>query len=423
MTSGSPLEAAPAAATVVVGAGVVGTACALQLVRRGHDVILLDAEAPGSGCSSGNAGSISCQSVVPIALPGMLGQVPGWLTDPEGPLHVRWRYLPRAFPWLVRWLAASRMSVVRRSSEALKTLLATALEDYAELLGEQAYRRLVRARGQLLVWESSAPSRSEQVGHQLRERLDVEMQWLTPQEIADLEPALAPIFARGLLLKRHGHVVDPLGMVQEMAAQFRERGGRIQRGKVVGIRPAEGSGVTLALEGGAEMAARQIVVAAGAWSHRLARQVGIAVPLETERGYHVHLEGAADMCGRPVMHADRAFIATQMHDGLRLAGTVEIAGVDAPPRLDRAEVLHRQARRMFPSLGEVATRKWMGCRPSLPDSIPVIDRCPSSNAIIFAFGHGHLGVTGAARTARLVAEMVSGESPSIDLTPYRITRF
>jgi len=408
---------------LVVGAGVIGTACALQLSRKGFAVNLIDLQGPGEGCSSGNAGSISSQSVVPIALPGMLAQLPTWLLDPEGPLHVRWGYLPKALPWLLRWIASSRVTVVRASAMALKALLDGALDRYVELLGAESFSRYLRSRGQLLVWESPAPSRSEKFGHALRERLGVEMQWLSPDEIFDLEPGLAPIFARGLLLSRHGHLVDPRGMIRHMAAQLCAEGGRIGKGRVVTIRPLEQGRVEVALEDGRAVTADRVVVAAGAWSHRLADQLGVSVPLETERGYHVHLPGIADICSRPIMHADRAFIATQMQDGFRVAGTVEIAGVDAAPRYDRAHVLLRQAQRMFPQIGEVEARMWMGCRPSLPDSIPVIDRCPTAPSVFFAFGHGHLGMTGAPMTARLIAEMVAEETPAIDVTPYRITRF
>jgi glycine/D-amino acid oxidase-like deaminating enzyme len=407
----------------VIGAGAVGTACALQLARRGYAVRLIDWRKPGEGCSYGNAGAISGQSVVPIALPGMLRQVPGWLLDPQGPLHVRWRYLPRALPWLARWIAASRMAVVQRSALALKALLRDAPAHYAELLGPGPFGRFVRQQGQLLVWESASPSRSERVGHFLRERHGVEMQWLTGGEVNELEPELAPIFARGLLLKRHGHMTDPNGVVRAMAQQLLATGGTFDQARVVEIEPGEAWATTLRLDDGRSLKADNLVITAGAWSHRLARFLGVSVPLETERGYHVQLDGVTGLCSRPIMHADRSFIASPMQSGMRVAGTVEIAGVDAPPCYERADVLAAQARRMFPSLQESKVERWMGCRPSLPDSVPIIDRCPNHPSIFFAFGHGHLGMTGAPMTGKLIAQLVDGEPPSIDLAPYRATRF
>ena len=408
---------------IVVGAGVVGSACAVQLARAGVRTTLVDWQDPGNGASSGNAGSLSAQSVVPIALPGMLRQVPKWLIDPAGPLHVRWSYLPKAAPWLWKWVRASRMSTVHRSAAALRSLLDTAIEDFEELLGPEDSARLIRRHGQLLVWRSARPDRTEAVGHQLRELHGVEMEWLTPSEIAELEPELAPVFSRGLLLKRHGHLVDPQDAVQTLARHFRSAGGAFVKDRVADIDVCADRTVALRLDGGRSVHAHRLVIAAGAWSARLAAKLGCRIPLETERGYHATIPGVSGFCTRPIMDVNNSTIVTPMASGLRIAGTVEIAGVDAPPDYRRAKALLTHYHSMFshPPVGEPTY--WMGCRPSLPDSIPIIDRVEGLPNVILAFGHGHLGMTGAPATARIVRDLFLDRPINMDISAFRASRF
>ncbi len=408
---------------LVLGAGIIGTASALRLAQAGVATTLIDWQAPGAGASSGNAGSISEESIVPIALPGMLAQVPGWLLDPTGPLHVRWRYLPRAAPWLARWLLASRIRTVERSSAALRGLLHGAVDEYHDLLGPQEAARLIRRNGQLILWQSDRQSRSERAGHDLRERHGVAMRWLSAGEIGELEPALAPVFARGLLLERHGHLVDPLATVQALAARFAAAGGTLRKARVAALERGPDGDTRVVLEGGEILQADRYVLSAGAWSVRLAKALGLRIPLDTERGYHVTLKGLGGLCTRPIMHGDKAFIVTQMAMGLRVAGTVEIAGTDAPADYRRAELLLEHARAMFRDLPDAPTEHWMGCRPSLPDSLPVIDRMRTAPDVVLAFGHGHLGMTGAPATARMVRDLVLGRRVNADISAFGAGRF
>lgn len=408
---------------IIIGAGIIGTACALRLVQAGITVTMIDWQDPGQGTSSGNAGSLSCESIVPVALPGMISQVPKWLLDPMGPLSVRWRYLPRAAPWLLKWLNASRMQTVERSAAALRDLLYSAVDDYEDLLGPTDAARLIRRRGQLVVWQSPDQSRSERAGHALREKHGVAMRWVTPGEIADLEPELAPVFARGLLLERHGHLIDPLATVQALARKFIAAGGVIRKARVTDLDRTPTGETRVVIEGGEIMQADRIVLSAGAWSVRLAQKLGLRVPLETERGYHVTLKGIEGLCTRPIMHADKAFIVTQMAKGLRAAGTVEIAGVDAPPNYDRAKLLVGHTRAMFRNLPDAEPEYWMGYRPSVPDSVPVIDRMQTAPDVVVAFGHGHLGMTGAPATASIVSDLVLGRRTNRDIAPFRANRF
>ncbi|WP_175546742.1 NAD(P)/FAD-dependent oxidoreductase [Natronohydrobacter thiooxidans] len=407
----------------MIGAGIIGTASALRLAQAGLATTLIDWQEPGHGASSGNAGSISAESIVPIALPGMLAQVPKWLMDPKGPLNVRWRYLPRAAPWLLKWLQASRMKTVETSAVALRGLLHSAVDEYEDLLGPEHSARLIRRRGQMILWQSPDQTRSERAGHALREKHGVAMRWLSADDITDLEPALAPVFARGLLLERHGHMIDPLATVAALAAKFTAAGGIIRKARVATLDRAATGATRVVLEGGETLHADRYVVSAGAWSTRLLARLGVHIPLETERGYHVTLKGIDGMCSRPIMHADKAFIVSQMAMGLRVAGTVEIAGVDAPPNYDRAKLLTGHVRAMFRDLPEAVAEYWMGCRPSVPDSVPVIDRVLAAPDVIVAFGHGHLGMTGAPATARIVRDLVLSRHSNIDISAFGIHRF
>lgn len=408
---------------IVIGAGIIGTASALRLAQAGVATTLIDWQEPGHGASSGNAGSISAESIVPIALPGMLAQVPKWLLDPKGPLNVRWRYLPHAAPWLLKWLQASRMKTVETSAAALRGLLHSAVDEYEDLLGPEDSARLIRRRGQMILWQSPDQTRSERAGHALREKHGVAMRWLSADDITELEPALAPVFARGLLLERHGHMIDPLATVAALAAKFTAAGGIIRKARVAALDRAATGETRVVLEGGETLHADRFVVSAGAWSARLLARLGVHIPLETERGYHVTLKGIDGLCSRPIMHADKAFIVTQMAMGLRVAGTVEIAGVDAPPNYDRARLLTDHVRAMFRDLPEAVPEYWMGCRPSVPDSLPVIDRVSAAPDVIVAFGHGHLGMTGAPATARIVCDLVLDRHTNADISAFGIHRF
>lgn len=408
---------------IIIGAGAVGAAAALNLRRKGFETAIIDPDPPGHGCSFGNAGAISPGSVVPIALPGMITQTPRWLMDPLGPLFVRWRYTLKAAPWLMRWLLASRMTQVSRSAEGLKPLIGPTFSEYERLVGSTAFHSLFRQQGQLYVWESEDPSRSELVGHELRDKHGIEFHWLQREEISQYEPALAPIFARGMFLPNNGQTVQPLKLVETIIDQFRAEGGAVEQGRVVGIHPHDDGTVSITLDDGRCVEATRVVIAAGARSSDLAKALGVNIPLETERGYHVMLPNDASLIRRPVVHADRAFIVSPMTDGLRVAGTVEIAGVDAPPDYGRATSLLHHAKSMFPELRGDQSSDWMGLRPSIPDSVPVMGRCPTARSVILAFGHGHLGITGAAMTGRLVAEIANDEEPSIDIAPYRPDRF
>ncbi|MEE8271624.1 MAG: FAD-dependent oxidoreductase [Alphaproteobacteria bacterium] len=407
----------------VVGAGIIGTTCALVLQTAGFRVTLFDPEPPGRGASYGNAGSLSAGGVVPMALPGMLKQVPRWLFDSQGPLSVRWRHLPRAAPWLARWILASRWDRVERASDGLAPLVKPSVDLYRALLpGDQA-AALIRQTGQLNVSRNSAAGPGEAPVERLRRRHGVRVEMLDENELRQLEPALAPAYRRGVFLPDSGLATDPLRLTQTLADLFAAAGGTLRRSAVDGFEMRDGV-VGAVRAGGAAHAVDTVVIAAGIHSRSFARRLGDRVPLESERGYHVEVESPEVRIDRPISDLDRKYFVSPIGDRLRFAGTVEIAGLAAPPDYRRAHVLGRLGRTLLPGLAGVEDKAvWMGHRPSTPDSLPVIDRASKVANAVYAFGHGHLGLTAAPATADLVLALVRGKGEAADLAPYRVGRF
>ncbi|BCL93262.1 MULTISPECIES: NAD(P)/FAD-dependent oxidoreductase [Ralstonia solanacearum species complex] len=417
--------AAPAGrrAITVVGAGIVGVSCALQLQRDGHRVTLLDQAGIGEGCSYGNAGCLSVASVVAMALPGMLAQVPKWLADPLGPLTVRWSYLPRALPWLLKWIRAGTEARARAVARPLADLFSATYPGYRGLLEPAQYDDLIRATGHLYVWRTLARGPGEVLAHSIRDATGVRSQALSAGEVRELEPALAGDIRSGLLLPDNGFTCNPERLVKTLAAHFVAAGGTVLRRKVLDFALGERGPTRLYTDCGS-LPVSTLVICAGAWSMRLgARLTGVRIPLDTERGYHAMLRAPTVQPSRPVMDCERKFIATPMEDGLRIAGTVEIGGLDIPPDFRRADTLTRHGQALFPGLAFTGDSAWMGYRPSIPDSLPVIDRSERFPDVFFAFGHGHLGMTGAPGTGRLIADLVAGRPPFIDARPYGLQRF
>ncbi len=339
----------PVLPIAVIGAGVVGLSTALYLRRSGRDVTIIDPLPPPGGASYGNAGMISADTSVPIALPGMLRKVPSWLTDPLGPLAVRPSYFPKALPWLMRWIAASRMPRVLEISDAMRALHKDAFLCWKELLGPQNFADLVRPAGQVHVWETDAETPGAALERRLRERQRIASQALTSDDLRQMFPGISTAVRRGVLVPGNGYTVSPQRIVQTLHRLFLEAGGRVVPENVMKIMPREDGGYDLMTNVGFHTA-QQIVVAAGAWSVRLLEPLGVSVPLETERGYHVMLPTPNVSLTTTLSNKSRSFGVTPMEQGLRVAGTVEIAGLDAPPDERRAKALLANVRTMFPDV-------------------------------------------------------------------------
>jgi D-amino-acid dehydrogenase len=406
----------------VIGAGIVGVSCALHLQRDGHDVTLIDPRAPGTATSFGNAGAIVTGAVVPLSTPGLWRNMPRILFDRDSAVRLRWPYLPRLTPWLIRFLLAGRPARVGAIADALQPLVSRAYDAHREMITWSAADGLVRPVGWLKVYETEAAFAGARDDRELMMARGVRLEILGPDDIRQLEPSLARRYVKGLFEPACGFVASPYKLVQAHAAQFQSLGGSIAQERVRGVQPMHG-GVRL----GCELGFRDftaVVVAAGAWSKELARQVGDRVMLDTERGYHLNMEpGEAGELRRPVVFAERGFVLAPMLDGIRLTSGVELAGLHAPPDFSRIRRLVPAAREALPGLSGTITREWLGYRPTTPDSLPVIGRSPHCDAVFYAFGHQHLGLTLGPLTGRLVAALVAGRQPGLDLAAYRAERF
>ena len=407
---------------VVIGAGMVGVSAALWLQESGHEVTLVDRGDPGRGTSFGNAGIFATYACIPINSPRRIVDTPSMLFDPASPLSIQWSYLPRFLPWALRFLSACRPGRVRATVAALGAILAQAEEGFRPLARRAGIESLLGPAGALYVYESEESWRRDRRNRERRRACGVTMRELDPSEVYELEPALANVVHRGIHLEDVFYLRNPHAVVDRLARAFVQWGGRLRRADVRSI----GNGLPGLLEvvsAGERLAADRVVIAAGSWSKRILGRLAEHIPLDTERGYHVMFPEAGSLLRRPVAPVDGGFFMTPMEGGLRAAGTVEFAGLDAPPRPARSEAIAAAARRLLPDLGEPA-ESWLGFRPTLPDSLPAIGPLPSDPRILCAFGHQHLGMTLGGITGKLVAELVDGtKPPSVDLTPFRPDRF
>ncbi|MFC6635633.1 NAD(P)/FAD-dependent oxidoreductase [Microbulbifer taiwanensis] len=408
--------------TLVVGAGIIGTAIAERLQSCGHRVLLVDRGDPGEECSSGNAGHFATDVVLPLANPKTILSIPKLLVDPLGPLAIRWGYLPRMLPWLLRFARAALPANARASAHSLRELNCRSIASFDRLLSRTGLQSLMAKRGALTLYQRDKGRRDNLATVNLLREYGVNIEELDAGQLRELEPALSESVAGGLYFPDTAHTVNPLRLVQELARCFREGGGEIRRAEVQRLKPLPDGRIQVQLENDT-LKARRMVLAAGAWSGPLAQQLGYRVPLDTERGYHLMLPDPGVELTRPMVSFERSFVMTPMEEGMRLAGTVELAGLRARPDYRRADILFEHAQTILPGLQRGEAKRWMGFRPSLPDSLPVIGRAPRQENIYLAFGHQHLGLTQAAVTAEIIDDLVAGREPEVDVKPLAVDRF
>jgi len=410
----------------VIGAGMVGVCAASYLQRDGHQVFIVEAGEPGRGASFGNAGAFNASSVTPVSMPGVMWNAPRWLFDPLGPLSLRWRYLPTIAPWLVRFVRAGAPEKVHAQARALRPLVGATLEALMPFVRDAGAEDLVHRLGHLYVYRSPQGLEKDRLAWDLRRENGVEIDEFDADELRQLEPTLSRDYVRGILVRENGHTSNPLGLVERLLGHFLRSGGELVHARATGFRLDGGRLAAIRTDQG-DLTADAAIVCAGAWSKPLAAALGDRVPLETERGYHLMIRDPEVMPRIPTADADGKFVATPMDTGLRFAGTVELAGLAAPPDWRRARILLEQGRKMLPGLAaghpEDRISVWMGHRPSLPDSLPALGRSRATPDVVYAFGHGHVGMTSAPMTGKLVADLVSGRPPSIDITPFAPSRF
>lgn len=410
-----------AATVAVIGAGIVGLSVATYLQRAGRAVTVYDPGGPGAGASYGNAGLISPDSCLPVAMPGSLAKLPRWLTDRNGPLAIDPAQLPRSAGWLLRLIKASSRPSVRRIAAAMRALHETGFDTYRDMLGPEVFADLIRITGHVQIWSEAG----DDVDPFIREIWDangIETERLGPDELKQLLPDVEAGGAGGLLLPKNGMTVNPLRLVRTIHERFIGAGGSFLGERAMKIVP-EGGRSWRVISNWGDRRFDETVVAAGAWSRKLIEPLGLRPPLDTERGYHATIETPGVDLRIPFLHKGLGFGATPMEHGLRLAGTVEIAGLDKAPNERRAGIVLQHAKRLLPKLETADARIWMGFRPSMPDSLPVIDEAPGYPGLFLAFGHSHFGMTSGPVTGRALAARIVGGAPHIDLSPYALSRF
>jgi glycine/D-amino acid oxidase-like deaminating enzyme len=386
----------------IIGAGVIGLAAAIRLASDRHEVTIIEPNVPGSGASYGNAGTIADYAVIPVGTPSVLRKLPSLLFDRDSPLSIRHAALPMLMPWLVRFAYQSLPHCYRQNAIAIAALVSDAPSAWRELASAGKAEHLLRQNGCLYVYASKAAQVAASSDTALRGELGITQEFLTADDVAVLEPRLPPFEGGGLLFPKAVNLTDPGAMMERLVQAANAAGVRFLAARAEHLERDRRNVRVLAPP--FDITARTVVIAAGAHSRSLAAQAGDRVPLETERGYHVEFDMEAPLISRPVCPTARGVYLVPMAGRLRVAGTVELGGLHAPPNPRRIALLERGAREIFPEL-QISDRCWLGFRPSLPNSVPVIRPSRGGGNIILAFGHGHLGLTLAPVTARVVHEI------------------
>jgi D-amino-acid dehydrogenase len=401
---------------VVIGAGVVGLSVALAAQARGFVVRVVEREGICAGASAGNAGAFAFSDILPLASPRIIRQAPRWLLDPLGPLSVPPRYALKIAPWMLRFWRASWPARVRASTTAQTSLMALSKAALEPFLAEHGLTSMLRKDGQLQVYEGQAEFDASLPGWATRAQAGIVFEHLTGDGIAARQPGLAARFTHATFTPGWWSISDPNDYVRALSDCFRAKGGEVEIAEATHLLP---DGVDTS----AGMMKGRVVLAAGAFSHHLARTAGVNIPLETERGYNTTLPSDAIDLRCQITFGGHGFVIAKLASGIRVGGAVELGGLRLPPNYARADAMLTRAKQFMPGLDTVGGTQWMGFRPSLPDSLPAIGPLPDQPNTICAFGHGHLGLTQSAGTAGIIADLLAGKTPAIDLSPFAPTRF
>jgi D-amino-acid dehydrogenase len=406
----------------VIGAGIVGVSTAIWLQREGHDVVLIDRKGPAEGASYGNGGVLAASAIVPVTVPGLLAKAPRMLLDPNQPLFLRWSYLPKIAPWLLRYLRHANAASAHRRAAALTPLIGDSLADHLALAEGTGAERWLVPSDYLFLYPDRAAHAKDAFAWSVRKANGFHWEEMEAPVFRAYDPVWGPAVGLAVRLGNHGRISDPGRYVKDLAAHAVAKGARLVIGEVTEI--ARGNGrVTGVRVGGETLPCDAAVIAIGVWSGPLARTLGIDVPLESERGYHLELWEPNVMPRSPVMVTTGKFVVTPMEGRLRLAGVVEYGGLDAPPSRAPFDLLARNIRAAIPGLTWKERTEWMGHRPAIADSIPLIGEAPKLRGAFLGFGHDHVGLTGGPKTGRILAQLIAGRRPNLDLAPYSPGRF
>lgn len=410
---------------VVAGAGLVGTAIARELSARGEKVILIDRQEPGRGTSYGNMASIAINGFDAASRPSTWKKLPFWMMNPQAPVTADPRHAVRMIPWFLRFLAAGRPNRMREIEDAGASLATRALDDIRKLLADMNAPSLISDATCLQLYETEQAFRDGRDNLELMKRYGLDYEVLTGGAIRAHEPLLTRAIVKAVLLPQNHFITDPLGYVTRMAEDMQSRGGELLRGDVARVERDIRGVTAVLLKDGRRIETDRLVVAAGMETADISRAMGEPIPLETERGYHTQImaPGGGGDLRYSLIWPERAFMVTPTAGGIRVGGSVEMAGLHRPPNWRRARILVEHAKFAVPSLKVENTTEWMGHRPATPDTIPVLSASAGTKGLFYATGHGHLGLTYSATTGIVMADLVMGRTPSVDLTPFRIDRF
>lgn len=407
---------------VVIGAGIVGTATALWAQRAGMRVTLIDRLPPGEGASFGNGGVLASCAVVPVPVPGLWRDAPGYLLSRDKPLFLKWGYLPRLAPWLMQYMRRANDRDARATARALTPLIGDSLADHQALAAGTGAEKYLHPCDFTYVYRDRAEFEANAYGYALKREMGFDWTEYEGAALRDYEPVLTGNMGFGAAFGGHGRISDPGAYVKALAMHLEAQGGTVLRADVTGILREHGY-VRGVYADGQRLDCDAVVLSTGVWSGPLARSLGLNTPVESERGYHIDLWGATVMPRAPVLVNAGQFVATPMEGRLRLAGIVEFGGLKAGPSRAPFELLLRQARAALPGLRWEEQTEWMGHRSVLPDSLPMIGAAPGVKGAYVGFGHHHVGLTGGPKTGRLLAQMLADQAPNIDLAPFDPGRF
>ena len=404
----------------VIGAGIQGVCIGLHLLKKKIPVTIFDKSEPGTMASYGNAGHFSPYAVLQLNRPDILYDIPKMLFSSYGPLALKWNYVPKMIPWIIKYFKSSTNKSMLHTAKYMHQILNLSLDAYDEIFQEIDTTNLVEKKGIIYVW-TNKNLKSRNLEIKVRDQLGVKQKILSRDEILELEPKLNPVFDAGAFYDYAYHARDPHGILKNIFKLFKDKGGKFVRSEVKNIKQISQSETEIYSENNTYKFEKSII-ACGAFSKKLTDQLGENIPLDTERGYHVHFEGMDHLIKRPVIFLDRGFGMTPMNQGLRAVGTVELGGLKNPLSKKRIDYITKCAKELLPQLKEHKD-EWLGFRPTLPDFLPVIGPSLNNKNIIFAFGHHHLGWTLGAITGKIVSNMVADEKTNLDLAPYSSRRF
>ncbi len=406
----------------VIGAGIVGVSTAIWLQRDGHKVLLVDQEGPAAGASNGNGGVIVPSGIVPINSPGLIGSAPGMLMRRDSPLFVYWPYLPKMLPWLLRYLSRANARDARQVARALKPLLEDSVSQHIELAKGTGAEKWINPCDYVFVYDDRKAFEKSAFAWDVRRELGISWDVMNAEEFANYDPAFGHIGSYAIRLANHARIADPGLYVTDLVKYFQQQGGELIVVKAQDISIAGAKVKAIKTDQGL-IDCNAAVIAAGVWSKSLAQKLGIKVPMESERGYHLDLINPSVMPRSAMMLASGKFVITPMEGRIRCAGIVEFGGLEAPANNAPLELLRTSIRQACPGLEYDSVEEWMGHRPAPCDSIPFIGRFGQTADLYAAFGHHHVGLTGGAKTGRIIADLVAGRNIDLDMKPYSASRF